>query len=105
MAWQVASHIRATPSGLVLKADAGSLPHQFFLRSEDRPFRILRVSGSVLARLDEPLPEVAQPVHRLALILKPDSSGASDIRFTTDHPDQPTVTVSVLILPSAGGAE
>jgi hypothetical protein len=76
------------------------------VRSDDRPIRILAVTGDALIEPVEGVPTEARVVHSLKLALgtkpAPDSL-ASDIRITTDHPNQPQVVLSVLALPDEQG--
>jgi hypothetical protein len=106
-AWQVVPRIRAAPSGLTVKLSEDAT-RSVVLTSDDRPFRIIEVSGPLVAGSFRP-PEGSARVHRIRLTLdlkKPHEASASDIRFTTDHPEQSNVTVSVLVMPgSEGGVE
>jgi hypothetical protein len=104
--WVVRPAIKAAPEGLVLEASDHEQVRDVLLLSEGRPFRITGVSGQSLAVevRATPSPSQSQRVH---LVLNPKSRGAGgleDLRITTDHPDQPTVLVSVLVRKSLGEA-
>lgn len=107
IAWQVVARIAIEPSGLVLRPTGEPITRSVLVTCGDRPFRITGVSGPLLA---DPPPRPAAPrrLHRLELVLDPSlvESGTTDIRIDTDHPDQPTIVLSVLVLPATvGGAE
>jgi hypothetical protein len=101
LAWQVRPSVEAVPSGLVLRA--ADTPERCALRitSRDRPCRILAVSGPGLADPPE-LPTDPGRDHILKFAIARDrrADTAGDLQITTDHPLQPTVSVSVLILPT-----
>ncbi len=101
--WRVRPCIVAVPAGVVLKASAGRVERTILLNSLDRPFCILAVRGSALAGEWTPLVG-SRSSHLLRMALDADRAsgeGTSDLVITTDHPDQPTVSVSVLVLPTA----
>lgn len=104
LAWQVHPCIRAFPSGLVLAPSAERETRTVLLQCDDRPFRITKVAGAMLADGDES-PSLSRKVHQLQLVLDSArvASSKADVEFTTDHPDQPTIAVSVLMLPAARG--
>jgi len=105
--WDVTPRIQASPPGLVLKSSSVSEPQTVVLSAVDRPFRILKVSG---ARWDDASMERASAPkqrHSVSLILDPDlfaTARTADVTMTTDDPDQPTVIISVHILPGGPGA-
>ena len=101
--WKANASLTATPSGFVLKSHEGRQTKTIFVRSLDRPFRLVGVSGPLLA---EPPPPSDEPkdLHVLKLILDPSlstSRDATEVIISTDHPDQPSLTLSVLVLHSS----
>lgn len=97
---QVVSHIRVAPPGIYLSATGESLSRDFLLRSADRPFRVLDVSGPLVVRRDDLISPESKRVHRVQPALDPhlaDSAEVSKIEISTDHPNQPLVTVDVLM--------
>lgn len=105
--WQVRPCIEAVPSGLVLKASEGRVDRMILLACQDRPFRVLAIRGPALADVPTP-PAESRRSHGIRVSLKADGdseAGASDLVMTTDHPDQPIVRVSVLVLPALEGPE
>ena len=96
--WRVAPHIRVSPPGLILATGVAEEERRVLVRSSDRPFRIVEVSGPALREPPE-LPEGSGLVHVLRLIFDPSriaDGKAADVTITTDHPDQPTVLLSVV---------
>jgi hypothetical protein len=98
--WEVEAVVRVEPSGLTIPAGAGLVARTVLL-SADRPVRILEVSGPLVEADDST--RSAAAVHRLELRLRPGApwAGATDVVIRTDHPDQPEVRLSVLVLPGA----
>ena len=74
------------------------------LTADDRPFRIIRVTGPALSGPVEGLEGLAR-VHHLTLRLDPasvaTSGGMAAVVIETDHPDHPQLPLSVFALPSA----
>ena len=104
--WEVESPVHATPSGLVLDPGSETSSRSVFVRSADGPFRITDVSGESLAGPVADVPTTAALIHKLDLDLAmPEGaeSSASDIRIQTDHPDCPTIVLSVISLPTSEG--
>ena len=101
IAWSVEPRIRSFPPVLVLKAGAGSTVTTVEVRSEDRPFRVIRVAGELLAGDGPTSPEPAR-AHTLRLALDP-AKFAPDVKpeveITTDDPDQPLLKLGVLVAP------
>jgi hypothetical protein len=98
--WFVTPLIRATPPGLTLDGSRGSAPisRTVALQCDDRSFRVLSVDCPILAL---PVgPSVADQRHTLSLSLDPSLGEADHLLVRTDHPDQPTVRVSLVVLPS-----
>ncbi len=101
LSWRVRLPIEVSPPGLVVKPAQGPIASRVVVRCADRPFRITRVSGAILAAPCVPAAEPAR-WHPLALAIDPGrapSSGPAEILIETDHPDQPEVLVSILVLP------
>jgi hypothetical protein len=101
ISWTVSRPIGASPSGLVLRADDGEISRSVLVRSAGRPFRITGVSGPLLAGPVEP-GDRAAAVHTLQLVIDPGRATGpdpSEVRIETDHPDQPAVLLSILVLP------
>jgi hypothetical protein len=101
--WEVRPRLKVSPSGLVLGANAQPTSKKVVVTSDGRPFRLKRVRGPALAEHAE-VPQGTAIVHELSLLVGTSSSplaGATDITIETDHPDQPIVSVSVLVVPSA----
>ena len=99
--WRVVPRITASPSGLTLRPGT-SESVVVVLRSNDRPFRILGIEGPILADQFS-LPEGSSKTQALKIAIDPSKAakpGSFNLRIATDHPDQPEVVVSVLILPS-----
>lgn len=95
--WEVTPSVAAAPSGIVVKRSACDTPVEIVVTSFDRPVRIVGVEGP-LAKPFVPTTEAKQ-THRLSLIL--DSAAfrrhaVRDLIVTTNHPDQPMVSVVVL---------
>jgi hypothetical protein len=99
--WNVAALIRASPAGIVLKPSDGRCKRSIALYAPDVKFAVAGVSGSLLA--DTPALTAADAkLHKIELDLDParlEKPGATDIVFRTNHPDQPTIAVSVMVLP------
>ena len=105
VAWEVVPRLRATPSGLVVKRSDEPSTAKVRVGSDGRPFRVLNVAGELLGA-EALLPPGAARDHVLVLTIDPSrcSSGEGGVRevtITTDHPDQPVVKVSVLVLPTS----
>lgn len=99
--WEVRPRIKASPSGLVLRRSRDPLDVSITVASEDRPIRIIKVDGP-LFRPHIPAAEARQR-HALHLVVdgsKTGPEGISDIKVTTDHPDQPEVSIAVLLVDS-----
>lgn len=105
--WDVVPRIRAVPAGVVVKRSAGAVARTVILTSDRRPFRVMNVRGAILGD-DLKIPPGLGLRHELRIPIDPGKlagdpgSFGDDISIATDHPDQPIVAVSVLIL---GGGE
>lgn len=108
VAWHVAPHIGVSPSGLVVKPEEGRVIRSVVLRSNERRFRITGVSGTSPSVQTEPYLPSSEQSHHLRLRIDPAQAAesiATNIRIGTDHPEQPSVMLSVLILPTAERSE
>lgn len=102
MTWSVTPCIKAFPRGLLLSASSGDESQTVVVHCEDRPFRILEIGGEALARPVGGIPTEAKHMHRLNLPLgwrRNDGCLVTDIRITTDHPDQPSLLLGVAVAP------
>ena len=100
--------LRVIPRALTIVADRDQTTHEVIVRSLDRAFRITGVSGPLLAEDSTPLPDQADQTQRLQLEIDPTRvapGSTSEITITTDHPEQPNVALSVLVLPVTKGAD
>jgi hypothetical protein len=101
IAWKVTPHIRVSPSGIVIRAGDGPIHQEIELRSEDRPFHILGVEGPLLDPSTPSAPTAADKRHRFIVTLDPRRAprdGAIDLGIATDHPDQRSLTLTVVVL-------
>lgn len=96
---QTIAPITAEPPGFVLKSREGRRSKTVLVRAIDRPFRIVGVSGPSLAE-PPPLSDEPKRMHVLQLDLDPSRSPdrvSTDLILSTDHPDQPSLSLSVLV--------
>jgi hypothetical protein len=80
-------------------------PHIVVLRSEGAPFRITGVTGPVRPLPPSALAAAPDREHRISLDFEGADDrkpGLDDVTFTTDHPDQSHVTITVLFMGSRG---
>ncbi len=99
--WEVRPRLKVSPSGFVLKTSPRPIKKTVVVISDGHPFRVKRIVGPVLAGEAE-LPRDAATTQELALNFDASQSlgkGAADVTIETDHPDQRSVSVSVLVLP------
>jgi len=102
--WQVVPGLKATPSTLILDPSRGPADIEVIVRSADRPFRINSVSGALVAAHD-PLPfklDRTQAVRFTLDVAKVTPGTTTDVVLATDAPDQPTLDLKVVILPTGG---
>lgn len=105
--WRVEPLIEAIPSGLVATSSRERVEQEIVLQSRDRSFRVLGASSPLIAERFHP-PAGSEQSHQIRLVLDPARATpevGSDVIITTDHPDQPTITLSILVLPMTRGAE
>lgn len=89
------------PSSIVLEPTDKPIERSVTIVSDDGPFRITKAAGAMLSGPVE-VPATAASRHRVKLRIDPArgvSGGASGILIGTDHPYQPELSLSVLILP------
>jgi hypothetical protein len=104
--WEVTPHIRVTPPGLVLSQSKSPIHCRLAVTSDDRPIRIIKVAGP----FSSPFTAPSQSRLTHSLLIEADPSrvgpgGLTDITITTDHPDQPSVSVTLLLTAAAPGGE
>jgi hypothetical protein len=107
VSWDVTSAVRAIPSGFVASAAEGSVSRSVLVESDEMPFRIIAVAnplavGAVATRSLE----LARS-HTIKLEIDPGRAKGQrieSIRIATDHPAQPEVIVSVVVVSSQEGS-
>lgn len=100
LTWRVTPRIIASPPGFVLESSTGRKDLRAILRSSDRAFRVLKVYGLPVA--GSKYGQEPREVQQVDLTLDPGlarSAAAHDVWIETDHPDQPTIMLSVLVPP------
>ena len=98
--WFVAPCLTVSPSGLVIEREDGLTSRTIVLLSDERPFRVVGLSGPHLVGQFAP-PAEARTKHRIELQFDTSGTGereAFDICIKTDHPDQTVVNLGVLVL-------
>jgi hypothetical protein len=103
--WNVRPVLRLAPPGATVSRKAGTVQKRVVLTGIDRPIRILAVEGPLLAKPCAPSSE-ASKTHAIDLVIDPArelASVASDLVIRTDHPDQPNIFWSVLVVSGSGG--
>ncbi len=99
--WEVHLAVKVNPSILIFSKKEGPRDRPIILTSDQRPFRVTEVAWPFLGERPR-LPERAGRVQKVVLQIDPariDHHGnAGEILLRTDHPDQPTVGVKVMIL-------
>jgi len=106
ISWHVVPVLRAVPSGFVLTGADGPVSKSVLVESDDRPFRIIGINNPFATDSASPGSCGAFRSHRIELDIDPartERQRVGSIRIITDHPSQPEVTVSVLILPGPTG--
>jgi hypothetical protein len=101
--WRVRPCLEVTPPGLLVRAAEGRVMQTVQVRSDEAPFRVLEVSGECLAAPVEPPSAEPAPRQLVRLVIDPTKateSAVSEVRIVTDHPQQPSVTLSVVITPA-----
>lgn len=95
--WTVTPTVRVSPEAVTIRAGDPPAARTFLVRA-DRAIRVLGIEGPALACAPAELTG-PRAMQRLEVELAAPAAGASDLKITTDHPDQPAATVSVLVLP------
>jgi hypothetical protein len=98
LVWRVVSQLQVRPEGFVLSSNGQVIEKFLVIFSDEHKFRILRIEGRDLLECSE-FSNVPSLIHILRLKIKPrvDSElGPSDILMVTDHPEDPTIQVTVL---------
>jgi hypothetical protein len=106
LSWEVHRLVSVAPAVLALRSRAEPRQQSFLLSSNERPVRILGVEGPLLAS-PVALPRDTRTSHVVELTLdaRRTDTRPSQIKFHTDHPDQPDVSMTVLVLPEPGGQD
>ncbi|MGC8639976.1 MAG: hypothetical protein ACP5XB_08890 [Isosphaeraceae bacterium] len=103
--WEVRALVSVTPGALVLRSRSEPFRRTFVISSIDKAFRITGVSSPLLARAVAPPAESATQ-HRLTVSIDASRAAAGrpgQVTFHTDHPDQPEVSASVLVISASEG--
>ncbi len=100
--WRVSPHIVAIPASLILEpwSKASGGPYTFILRSENSPFRITSISGPLRPTSPDTFPATSGREHRIELEFdgaKNWKPGPADVTISTDHPDQRSIDITVLL--------
>ena len=102
VSWQVVPPVRVSQSRLVLRRSDRDVTHTIVLKaSDERPFRVSRVGPSQLVVSCEFAREASE-AHTVRLQIDPErASRERDPKVTieTDAKNQPTVSLSIVILP------
>lgn len=101
LSWEVRPRLRVLPAGLVLRRSAQPVEREIVIASDGLPFRVTGVASSLLAR---PVDLAASPGIRHTIPIKPDltkvpPNRTASVTITTNHPDQASAELSVLVLP------
>jgi len=101
--WEVTPVVRAKPPSLVIRPDSESEDPVVILACADQAFRVLGATGPHLDLRRIGSSEL-RFTHIVRFPVKQFSTqpGVTTIRFSTDHPAQPFVSVSLLVLPTEG---
>ena len=102
---EIPPHLRAIPSTLVVSASDVERKYKVAVNSDGRPFRVLKVAGRGLAK---PGTLSTDPALTHLINLELDLSylenhEAPVIALTTDHPDQTSLNIKILLVPSVSG--
>jgi hypothetical protein len=99
--WEITPRVRMVPSSHVLEPSDKPIERSIMITSDDGPFRITKIAGTMLSAPVE-VPAIAARRHDVKLRIDPArgvSGGASGILIGTDRPYQPELSLSVLTLP------
>ncbi len=104
VAYETTARLRISPASYVLSRSEGATTRSAVLTSTDRPFRVLRARGAMLQGPGS-IPTRAELRHVVTLAIDPGRAsgpGVSDVTIETDHPDQPEITLSLVVTPGPG---
>ncbi len=104
--WNVKPSLIASPSGLVISRSKQPATVTVVVTSRERDIRILRVDGPLVKTSS--LPTESSRKHCLRFMVdtsKVRSGDISDITITTDHPNQSSLTVTLLFSAPTDGGE
>jgi hypothetical protein len=108
VSWDVIAPLRAVPPGIVIANNDGNgqFTKSIVLESDERPFRITGIKNPFAA--NSSWTPSAQSLRSQHIELnfdpvRPQGQRAESIRITTDHPDQPEIVVSVIVLANTSG--
>lgn len=101
LSWEVRPRLRLLPAGIVLQRSSLPVERTIVMESEGIPFRVVGVSSPLLARSVE-LPAGMATRHAIHIELSPSNrppDSTTNVIISTDHPDQSSANISVLVLP------
>jgi len=104
--WEVVPPLRSNPKTLVLKESERNVPNRIVVSSDDRPFRVTSIGPASLIVGSEVSGDAAH-VHRIEIRLDRVVAAREEkpaITIRTDHPDQLTLTLGVLVLGKGAGS-
>lgn len=103
VSWEEPKPVRANPSGIVLFPEKGKVDYTLLIESADVPFRICEIKNPLSKAQLPALQGESLRLHSVKLQMDPSriskDKRSTSIHIKTDHPHQPDVIVSVLILP------
>ena len=105
LGWEVRPSLKSIPAGFVLKRSDQPVKRTIVVESDGSPFRLIDAASPLLAG---PVDLPDEPAARHAIDLDLNLSEATpertyEVNITTDHADQSTIDLSVLILPDSNG--
>ncbi len=107
IAWDVKSRVSVAPSAVTMRGDERGT-QKILVRSDDRPFRIMKVRGIPLSSCATRLPTEENRVHSLVVELDPrkiPEGQVGELIIETDHADAPTIPITILALPATRGKD
>ena len=103
--WEVRPSLRLIPAGLVLRGVDRPIKRTVVVQSDTAPFRLIQVASTLLG-IPVALPDEPAVRHTIDLELDPSEVAPErtyNVKITTDHADQSSIDLSVLILPDGDG--
>jgi prepilin-type N-terminal cleavage/methylation domain-containing protein len=106
--WEVRPRLKVVPAALTVHRSDGAIDRTIVVESDGASFRVTGLSSPLIAG-SAGIPGDSVRRHTIRLRLDPSKGsvdGVSNVTITTDHPDQRTAELSVLVLPdtaSEGG--